>query len=232
MDMKKLFSRGYVVLLIFLFFLLFLSMIYSFSFLRKITVFNNLKHDAPVGEIYGDNKVGQTFSADYDGLSGIEPLLATYNRKNTGKFLFHLKQGGTDAKDISSYPVDIREVKDNSYFHLSFPKIEDSKGKTYYFYLEAPQSRPGNAITIWYHTSDSYKNGEKILNGIPSQGDLAFKTAYRPGLVKGLSTFLEKLTQNKPSPLNKRALYLVLMVLFVLSGSLLMTFLIKYLVKD
>jgi len=49
------------------------------------------------------------------------------------------------------------------------PKIEDSKGKEYYFYFEAPEASPGNALTVWANDEDKYFEGEKIINGKPAR---------------------------------------------------------------
>jgi hypothetical protein len=157
-------------------------LLYTTSFLRKITVFNQLKHNIPVGEIHGNIQTGQTFLAEYNGLTGIDVLMATYNRKNTGECIFHLKDDINSNEDLFSQEIDISQIKDNTYFNFDFPKIRDSKGKKIYFYIDAPYSQPGNAITIWSNSKDTYKEGEKIVNGIPSEGDLAFKTKYSPGL--------------------------------------------------
>ena len=206
-------------------------LVYSTSFLRKINSFNQLKHDIPVGEIYGDIQIGQTFLAEYDGLSGIDVLMATYNRKNTGEFIFHLKDHISRKEDLYNCRIDISQIKDNTYFNFKFPKIKNLKGEKVYFYIEAPHSQPGNAITIWSNSKDSYKEGEKIVNGISSEGDLAFKTKYSPGLKSGFNEFLGKITQNKPSPLNKKSFYVVLILLFIFGASLFLTLITKFFLK-
>ena len=201
-------------------------------FSKKIDVFDQPKNVTTVGEIYGETKIGQTFVAQYNNLMAIEVLLATYNRKNTGDFIFHLKKGADSQEDSFTYKGNISQVKDNKYFRFRFPKIKEAKGKKFYFYLEAPQSRPGNAITIWANSEDLYKQGKKIVNGTPAKGDLVFKTIYDLGLKGNLATFLGEITQNKPSPLNKKAFYVGLILLFVLSCSLFMTVVVKYFIEE
>jgi hypothetical protein len=219
------------LLLFLVFFVVIVLLVYSTSFLRKITVFNHLKHNIPVGEIHGDIQIGQTFLADYDGLSGIDVLMATYNRKNTGECIFHLKDDINRTEDLFSREIDISQIKDNTYFNFKFPKIRHSKGKKIYFYIEAPYSQPGNAITIWSNSKDTYKEGEKIVNGVASEGDLAFKTKYRPGLKSSFDEFLGKITQNKPSPLNKKSFYVVLILLFIFGASLFLTLITKFFLR-
>jgi len=67
-----------------------------------------------------------------------------------------------------------------------------------------------------------------MVNGVPSEGDLVFKKVYDLGLKGNLATFLGEITQNKPSPLNKNAFYVGLILLFVLSCSAFMTVVVKY----
>lgn len=216
------------ILLFFLSVIIISSFVFFISFLREITAFNQLKHDIPVGEIHGDIRVGQTFVADYDGLTGVDVLMATYNRTNSGEFIFHLKSNPYAEKDLHSARLDIAEVRDNSYFRIRFPKMKSTKRRTFYFYLEAPQSRPGNAITIWSHSQDSYRKGQKIVNSTPSPGDLAFKTVYQSGLQESLQTFLQKVRHNKPSPLNKKSFYLGLMIAFIVMASLFVALLLRF----
>jgi len=197
-----------------------------------MVIFNQQKQDFPVGEIYGDTKIGQTFEAEYNNLSAIEVRLATYNRKNSGEFIFHLKNDVSSEEDLFYYKGDIRKVKDNKYFNFKFPKIANSKGEKFYFFIEAPQSQPGNAITIWSNSKDLYEEGEKIVNHVAASGDLAFKTTYDSGLKNNFYIFLENITQNRPFPLNKKSFYITLILLFALSGSLFMTFLVWFFIKS
>lgn len=74
-----------------------------------------------MGEIYGKTKIGQTFVARHNNLSAIEVLLATYNGKNRGNFLFHLKR---EEEDLFTYKGNLSRVKDNAYFRFAFPRIE------------------------------------------------------------------------------------------------------------
>lgn len=224
---------GFILVCFILFMAVFIWIIMLFS--KKIVVFNQPINNTTEGEIYGNIKIGQTFEAEYNNLTALEVLLATYNRENRGDFIFHLKNDVSSEGDLFHYRGDIGKVKDNSYFRFKFPKINNSKGEKFYFYLEAPQSGPGNAITIWSNTQDlyrEYREGERIVNGVPSEGDLVFKTVYDMGLKGNLATFLEEITRNKPSPLNKKYFYVGLILLFVLSCSLFMAILVKFFVES
>lgn len=220
---------GFILVYCILFTLVFIWVVVFFS--KKIVIFNEPKNVTVVGETYGEAKIGQTFVADYNNMTAIEVLLATYNRKNTGELIFHLKKDVRSQEDLFHYRGDISRIKDNRYFRFRFPKIKGSKGEKFYFYLEAPLSQPGNAITIWFNPEDLYREGEKFVNGVASEGDLVFKTIYNSGLKSNFAVFLGEITLNKPSPLNKKSFYIILIVLFVLSGSLFLTFLVKFFIE-
>ena len=217
---------GFILIYCIVLIIVFIWILALFS--RKIDVFNQPKNNTPVGEIYGKTKIGQTFAAQYNNLTAIEIRLATYNRKNTGEFIFHLKKDPGSKEDLFNYKGDIGRLKDNKYFRFRFPEIKFSKGKKFYFYLEAPQSRPGNAITIWANSEDLYREGEKMVDGGSAQGDLVFKTLYDLGLRGNLGVFLNEITQNKPSPLNKKSFYITLILLFVFSCALFITALVRF----
>ncbi len=132
----------------------------------------------PVGEIHGSRTVGQTFVAHENGLSRVDVLLATYARKNTHPVIFHLKESPGAADDIATITFSAARVKDNAFHQFKFAPIPDSKGKSYFFALESPQSVPGDAITIWHEPEDVYDEGAMYVNGQPTNGDLAFRTYY------------------------------------------------------
>jgi len=224
---------GFILVNFILVMAVFIWIIILFS--KKIDVFNQPINNTTEGETYGNIKIGQTFEAQYNNLTAVEVLLATYNRENTGDFIFHLKNDVSSKEDLFHYRGNIGRVKDNRYFCFRFPKIKDSKGRKFYFYLEAPQSGPGNAITIWSNTQDlyrEYREGERIVNGVACEGDLVFKTVYDLGLKGNLATFLEEITRNKPFPLNKKSFYVTMILLFVLSCSLFLTYVIKVFVES
>jgi len=134
-----------------------------------------------VGEIYGTRSVGQTFIASHDGLSRIDVQLATYRRRNTQPIIFHLRSAPYASKDIATITFEAEDVKDNAYHAFRFPPIPDSQGHSFYFSLESPTSRPGDAITMYYSPGDVYAEGQMYIQGEPQDGDLAFRAYYTYG---------------------------------------------------
>lgn len=196
-------------------------------FSGKIVVYNQFRNTIPAGEIYGKENVGQTFKADYDQLWAVDVLMATHQRKVTGEIIFHLKREVENSDSLVQKKVDAEKIKDNQYFRYQFPETEDSKGKNYYFYLEAPEAEPGNALTVWTHHEDKYFDGEKIINGKKAKGDLVFRTVYKVGLSNKAELFLNEIKRAKPFPLNRSWFYIGLIGLFLLGSAFFLTYLIK-----
>ena len=196
-------------------------------FSEKIVVYHSYINTIPAGEIYGEKKIGQTFKAQYDALCAVDVLMATYKRDITGEIIFHLKREVGASDDLFQKKVDAQKIKDNRYFRYEFPEIEDSKGKRYFFYFEAAEAKPGNALTIWANDADRYFEGEKIIDREAAQGDLIFKTVYDKAFREKAELYLNEITRAKPFPLNKKWFYIGFIGLFFLSCSLFLTYLIK-----
>lgn len=231
-EKYKIFQRKGGFLLVFGVVSLVVSLWIILLFMKKIEVFNQFHNTNTVGEIYGRKKVGQTFRAQHDHLTAIEVLMGIYNRKNTGELIFHLKGQGEDMTDLYHSRIDMLKIRDNQYHRFKFPEVKNSRGRKYSFYLEAPNARRGNAITIWSNgKEDKYREGTKIIDGEKIEGDLVFKTIYVVKPLKKINLFLGEITQNKPSPLNKKSFYVGIIILFVLTCSLFLTYITRVFVE-
>jgi hypothetical protein len=132
----------------------------------------------PVGEIIGEITAGQTFYSPYSNLDSIDVFMATWARNNTKDVTFHLKRSPESSNEIASITINAHELKDNSYYKFKFPKIIDSADKSYYFYIDSPNSVAGDAITIWSSKEDVYHQGTAYINSTPFERDLTFKVYY------------------------------------------------------
>jgi hypothetical protein len=139
-----------------------------------------VNNDQAVGEILPQRPVGQTFIPRQDQLRAVGILLATYGREAEGSLVFHLQEVGDEYRsdDLARVEVNLSEVEDNAWRVFSFPPIEGAAGRTYYFYLESPQVKPGEAITAWATSSDSYPKGTLYIDHTPQMGDLSFMLYY------------------------------------------------------
>lgn len=146
-----------------------------------VTGANNGYSTGPIPEIYGDTTVGETFVATYSNLDEIDLLIGTYARQNHGKMIFHLREN-ISAQDITTVTFDTDHLIDNQYYAIKFPPIPNSAGQKYYFYLESPDSAPGNALAIYHSTLNAYIRGDEYIDNKQTGGDLAFKTFYKPDL--------------------------------------------------
>ncbi|MBD3413403.1 MAG: hypothetical protein GF421_03105 [Candidatus Aminicenantes bacterium] len=194
---------------------------------HDIVVSDQVHISSPVGEIFGETRIGQTFKASYDGLRAVDVLMANYKRKVTGEMVFLLQRPEDSEDEIFQKTVDAGKIKDNRYFRFAFPLRADSKGKSYSFSFHAPDAEPGNALTIWSNDQDQYFQGEKWINGSREKGDLVFRTVYDAGVKKKIRIFLNKVTQDKPFPLNKKWFPAAWVLLFFIIAGLFLTFMMK-----
>lgn len=174
--------------------------------------------DAPVGEIRGEETVGQSFRAQYPGLYRMDLLLATWARTNTEEVIFHLRKGASDGQDLVTIPFDGPSVEDDSYRSFLFAPLDNFAGENYWVILSSPHSSPGDAITAWYSTTDVYPEGERYEGRKPAEGDLAFRLYYRPRLWDLAATRLQRVADGKPSLLGTTWFYGLLGVLYLSSA--------------
>ena len=132
-----------------------------------------------VGEIHGPMTVGQTFLASRNNLARIDLPIATYGRRNNHAIIFHLSAISDQPDDLVTMTLQPDEINPNGYTRIHFPPIPYSAGKSFYFYLDSPDSIPGDAMSVYYNAADVYKDGQGCINGQPIVGDLAFRAYTR-----------------------------------------------------
>ncbi len=128
----------------------------------------------------------ESFISEVNGLNSVEVYMATYGHQNLKDVIFHLKSSPSSG-DIATVKINASDISDNSNIDFKFPRIPDSRGKQYYFIIEAPGADPNDSITAWYSDSDTYASGTAYYNQKPQNGDLAFKTHYKPAISDLLS---------------------------------------------
>jgi arabinofuranosyltransferase len=132
---------------------------------------------AVVGEMLPGHAHAQTFVANHDRLTMVSTYLATYGRTNHGRMRFTLEQLDP-PRVVHQEEFDMATVANNDWRSFSFASIEASAGKRFRFTIEPVTSAPGNAITVWYTPTDTYPDGEHLLNGSPAGGDLTLRLRY------------------------------------------------------
>lgn len=145
----------------------------------------------PAGEIYGSIKIGQSFVSPTNCLYRIDILLATYARKNARDVVFHLRHT-PEGEDLATIRFNALQVEDNSFYRFDFSPIPHSAGQSFYFFLESPDSVPGNAITIWGVMQSVYQEGRAYRNHRPTGGELAFRVYGEPPLLTKVANYLRE----------------------------------------
>jgi hypothetical protein len=136
------------------------------------------KKNTPVGEITRDYTVGQVFKAQSNNLAGIVLDMGTLERQNTEDITLRLKTVPAADEILRSVTVNASSIFDNESLLFSFEPVADSLDQSYYFYLESPASKHGNAVSFWGMDKDVYPHGNAFINGQEFQGDVRFAIAY------------------------------------------------------
>ncbi|HMA34759.1 MAG TPA: YfhO family protein, partial [Chloroflexia bacterium] len=141
-----------------------------------LDVHQDLSSGETLGEIRGPRQVGQTFVATHDNLAEVDVLGATYGGRATGKLIFHLKASPADRADLVTKALDMTRLPDNAPWAIRFPPVRRAGGRTFYFYLAAPDAAPEQGVTLWFDRSDVYTGGSRMESGQAAAGDLVFQT--------------------------------------------------------
>jgi len=128
-------------------------------------------------ELVGGETFGQSFVCTRDNLYRIDLGTATYARVNSAPVIFRLQSSAETSTDIVSITLPGPDIQNERPTSFVFPPLPDSRGKTFYFYIESPEAVPGDAITVYANAHDQYPDGMAYRNGQVVAGDLAF-TAY------------------------------------------------------
>ena len=144
-----------------------------------------------IGEITSDTVIEQELRPEGDMLTGLTLMGATFNRSNTGTLVMEILEGdrvlGTAAVALSS-------ISDNETFFVPFEiPLADTESLT--LRVTAPESAPGNAVTLYYGNSRSATRAqvkaeladEELVrvNGSSLAGALCFSLNTRKNLLFG-----------------------------------------------
>ena len=155
-----------------------------------------------VGELVATARACQTFVARYDDLNRIDVMLADYNRRNSGPFIFYLRNAIDDEQNIASLTQDASTVKGTAYYSFEFAPLPDSAGRSLVFCLEAPQAELHNSITIAGVLRDTYAGGQAVFRDMwgadAGVQDLDFRLGYDLAFGNKLIVLTDRLTQYKP----------------------------------
>jgi hypothetical protein len=150
-------------------------------------------------ELLATQTYGQDFVSTRNYLYRIDLGTATYARVNTAPVIFHLRSSSKATTDIATVTVPGSAVQNERSTSFIFSPLPDSLGKPFYFFIESPESTPGNAITLYSTEYDRYPDGSAYNNGKPVTCDLVF-TAYSQEIYNAsdvLEGFFVRVAQDK-----------------------------------
>jgi len=115
-----------------------------------------------VGEIHNDTIIKQEFYCEFNGLSGLNIRAATYNRINSSRLRYSVKDEAAD-NIVAEGIINTSELKDNSFNEILFPTINDSKNRNYVLEIRTENAEEGNSVTI-FKTEKGDSSGALIVN--------------------------------------------------------------------
>ena len=176
-----------------------------------------------MAEFHGPLKVGQSFVASRPGLCRVALLLARKGRTNRSPLVFHLREGAKATADLATVTIHASHLEDVTtmirrpyvYQSFSFAPIPDSAGKTFYLWVESPQSPADDPLLVRYQAGDVYPEGAVSIENSIISGDLTFKAYYAKGFLGNVTLLLERLVEHKSFPWGSKAFYVAIFVVYL-----------------
>lgn len=116
----------------------------------------------PVGGIFGDSDLNQTFISNLDNMAEVQILFATWARVNTGSLFVKISE--VDGKEFFSQTLDMSKISDNTFVSFKFEPRKNSKNKKYLINLSSPESTDTNNVTCW-GMSENIPKGFELTRG-------------------------------------------------------------------
>lgn len=167
-------------------------------------------------EVASDTQVGQLFTAPLPGLYRIEFVLAPSAAYSRRPITIHLKSDPAAAEDLWTAELDGHGVQDTGSYGFEFEPIRGSEGQTYYFYLEAGESGPGDAIALRYYSQGTLEGASAYVNGEPVAGNLQFNSFYSLRTRDRLALLLTRMAEGRSYLLGTKGFYIGLAVAYAL----------------
>ncbi len=168
-------------------------------FIQDIKTMENGK---PEYLLYGNRSIGQSFIANFDGLSRIQLMIFTENNGDKKTIYFHLKTDPKAANDIASVKVDLSGATEDDGINIDFKKIPGSKNRHYYFYVAAPNMTVNDKIKVFYALQNNMSNsrGTMTIGHRPAKGALIFNSYfYMKKDIRGIAEdFWAHLNEDRP----------------------------------
>ncbi|MFZ2193529.1 MAG: hypothetical protein WAV31_04775 [Candidatus Moraniibacteriota bacterium] len=208
-------NRNKLILIIFFFLLL----LVIFFRLNKALSFPDQAWKLEKGEkIKMSSEVIQKFEADRDGLTRVKILFGSSDVKPGG--IFNFKLYDENCQDIlREVELEITSLDSGNTVDFIFPKVKDSKNKTFYLRLKYVQKEGGKKANIFVIENLMPQNKFLSVNNEEFHGkSLAMRPAYRSSnLLKDFSELNQRMSQYKPWFLKHYFLHLIMFGFIILS---------------
>jgi hypothetical protein len=154
------------------------------------------------GELLEGHSFGQTFTLQRNDLYRIDLYTATYARLNTHPVVFKVcaSPACQAGEELERLELPAAQISNSGPTVITFPSIAGTAGHTLYFFVESPDSVPGNAITVYRDETDIYPEGQMFVDGQPMSGDIAFIAYTRESFSAAdiWNDFSSRASQDKP----------------------------------
>lgn len=129
--------------------------------------------------VVGTTKLTQTFTAEYDQLSGVSLYISTFGDSNNNRYTFDLLDSEC-RQVLRSHNFTTEDTLDNSYLDIRVQPIAQSKGRQFCFTV-TPQSVSIGQPVIAQQLSapDIYKGGAAYKDDKELAEDIVFDVLYR-----------------------------------------------------
>ena len=147
LEEKKLKKRCGVVILAYAIIVTLLYLIGGDQFHYEQSTTTMLTPTAPVGEIKSDTILKQELSVPGSQILDLTVQAGTYGRENVGELFFEIYD--MDGRQLATKTVDISQIQDNALLTISFEEPVQVSGRRVVLQITAPDSAPGNAVTLY-----------------------------------------------------------------------------------
>ena len=161
LEGKKLKKRCGVVILAYAIIVTLLYLIGGDQFHYEQSATTMLTPTAVVGEITSDTSLTQELSIPGNQILDLTVKAATFARQNTGTLCFEIDNMAGEV--LAAQTVDISQIQDNALLTISFAEPVQVSGGRVVLQVTAPDSVPGNAVTLYAGDSISAARTEVAM---------------------------------------------------------------------
>jgi hypothetical protein len=158
-------------------------------------------------EVAGEARVGQQFSAPLPGLYRIDLVVDETSASGSRPITFHLKSEPGGGEDLWTTSFDAGDTMGTSVRAVQFPPMPTSKGQTFYFFVESPESTMGDAVSVGYSPGAILQGANAYVNNEPATGNLQFQTFYSLRTRDKIDLLLSQLTEGRSYLLGNKTFY-------------------------